>query len=987
MKKTPRLTPILVAVSVVLSAVAPQAALAQFSQAIARPVAGSAMAPVTGAHGVNALPTLSVAAPLTGAPALNASLAAPSAPLAAPAASAIAAAAAPTVAPAPLAVTVAPVKAAAAALTVGTPGGAADSLASEAAAYSAEASAPAAAAASKGLVGRIADVVRGRASLSSLFDSSRAKTAGVFGHMGIQPQKPATLPNGGSFDELPTVPSPDRERTVLLQTYSLPGSRDVGGIFESSRKVLSADPKNLDAVVSAVKAMVDADPNRFGIPSSDLRLIHAKAFTGQGEQADTIYVYFNQIRDNLLVNGSALSFTIKVFDGKPVVVSQIGQIFPQMDVNTETVLTEDQITGQIAARTGLSVADVASTFEFYEEKIIYSRGSWRHVKLYTAEGVPYLVAVDVVTGLVFAYDNRTGLQESAPAAGAVAGKVGGKAVDKGPIMADSVVGEIALPFLEVKINGKSYVTDKDGRFTTGSGFEALPEGIELTATLSGPYVKIVDSTGKTLTVKVSVKAGDNQVVFNPGSTVDDENALAQVNAFDKVNRSLAFLRERKLTNDRMDRNQLTVRTNIDDECNAYYTPGRPSLNFFRSSKNCANTAYDTVAEHENGHYWDDMLGGIKNGGISEGWGDILSMFRLNNPIVGEHFLKVPRNGVDYVRHGENTYQYNEYDEVHDQGQAWGGFAWKLRKMLIEKLGAEQGAAVAEALVLPTMFAKAANIPDAIAQVLVNAMKNDGTMIYEAEIRAAAKIHGITLPASPSAGFVANLVERFTAPLRKLSAIKTTFSGASTSNKTGILAEGQAAPNVRATLEFTAGALLRGRVANEIRRYMDKTGLKYDLKEYKGWLESDFLLVIEGPEDQVREHAANIQRWMQSLSRDNMTLVAAAAPEKSVVPSWFIDTSKLSFAFVQKGKDGFLSAVLRNGRYELGVFLDANGAGQAIFTKYSPNPMGTPKKEELSLTTQDSRQTVADILRRIQAADPVSGDEKAALEAILATLSK
>jgi len=46
MKKTPRLTPILVAVSVVLSAVAPQAAFAQFVQATARPVAGSAGAPM-----------------------------------------------------------------------------------------------------------------------------------------------------------------------------------------------------------------------------------------------------------------------------------------------------------------------------------------------------------------------------------------------------------------------------------------------------------------------------------------------------------------------------------------------------------------------------------------------------------------------------------------------------------------------------------------------------------------------------------------------------------------------------------------------------------------------------------------------------------------------------------------------------------------------------------------------------------------------------
>jgi len=857
MNNSPRLTPILVAVCVVLSAAAPRAALAQ---AAVRTAPGAVITPVTVAPGVGAQPMISVTKPLSGAATLGASLLPLSAQMTAPALPKLA-----VVAAEPLAVTAA---AAPASVKIGIPDDI-TKLAVEAEAYYPETQttlAPTSPAAlqGKGLVERIADVIRGRAGLSFLFDSSREKSAPISGRLGFTGDlKPVRLPNGSRTDELPTVPSADRERTVLLQTYALPGSREVGGIFESSRKALAVDPANLDAVVGAVKSMVDADPARYGVPSSELRLIHVKKFEGAGEQAAAIFAYFRQTRDSLIVNGSHLSITIKVLDGKPTVVAQTGQLFPQIDVNTETVLTDEQIMGRIAARTGIPPADVSSTFEFYEEKILYSRGSWRHVKLYAAENLPFMIAVDVVTGLVFVYDNRAGLRDAA----GVSGSVGGKAVDKGPIMADSVVGEIALPFLEVSIGGKSYVTGQDGRFTAGSGFEAAPEGLELTAALAGPYVRIADAGGKTLSVKVAVKPGDNRVVFNPGSTAADENALAQVNAFDKVNRSLNFLRERKLTNDRMDKRQLTVRTNIVDDCNAYYTPGRPSLNFFRSSERCVNTAYDTVAEHENGHYWDDMLGGIVDGGLSEGWGDILSMFRLNNPIIGEHFLKQARGGVDYIRHGENKYQYNEYDEVHDQGQAWGGFAWKLRKMLMAKLGDEKGAAVAEALVLPTMFAKSSSIPDAIAQVLVNAMKDDGTMIFEAEIRAAAKIHGITLPASPAAGFAARLMERFTAPLRKVSGVKTAFEGVS-AGKAGLLADAQAAPNVRTTLEFTAGALIRGRVANEIRRYMDKTDLKYALLEYRNWTSSDFRLVITGPDDQVREHSANISRWLSSLEHNS-----------------------------------------------------------------------------------------------------------------------
>ncbi|HWX10246.1 MAG TPA: hypothetical protein VNY33_09720, partial [Gaiellaceae bacterium] len=356
------------------------------------------------------------------------------------------------------------------------------------------------------------------------------------------------------------------------------------------------------------------------------------------------------------------------------------------------------------------------------------------------------------------------------------------------------------------------------------------------------------------------------------ATLNDENAIAQVSAFQKVNLAYNFLKERKLTTDQMDKNAITVRTNVDDECNAYYTPGSPSLNFFKSSANCVNSAYDTVADHEYGHYWDDMTGGIMNGGLSEGWGDILSMYLLNNPIIGEHFLKVARNGKDYIRHGENTYQYNEFDEVHDQGQAWQGFGWKLRKALMAKLGDEEGAAVAEALVLPTMFAKAATIPDAMAQVLVNAMKKDGTIQYEDLIRATAKIHGIVLPTNPGKGFVASMVDRFTAPLRKLKDFELRFHGSNGPGHvfvaTGLqpLAADAPIPNVRATLKFTAGALLRKRVANEIRRYLDETGLKYTLNEYKSWTSSDFLLVIEGPQDKVNEHSQNLSRWLQSIER-------------------------------------------------------------------------------------------------------------------------
>ncbi len=712
------------------------------------------VAPVNGVRPV-AGPIMPVVAPVNGLGASRLSVAAPSlasassllsAPSLAPAAGLVAPADAPLASVSPLAASQTGFRADPALADVAV----------EAAAYAAEtplaaaASAPQSApAASRGLLARVTSLFsRQPSQVGDLFDASRGK--GGLSSTGLMPQRPATLPNNSRLDDEPSAPSAEEVPGVRFQTWALNGERRTGVTFET-RRTLDADAGSEASVEAALRAMIDAENARFGLRSNELQTVHVRRFTGASGQADTFFALFRQTKDGLVVHGSDLSFVIKVLDGKPVLVSQDATLFPQLEVDTNQVLTDEQIMDRIQQRTG-ATPEALSALQFVEQKVIFSRGRWHAAKLYVAEGLPFMIAVNVADGTVFAWDNRTGAQSLAPAA-ATTGVLKGKAVDRGPMLATSKISEVPLPYLSVKLpNGKTVVTDKNGRFTADAAMGLdLSQEIVLNAELAGPYAKIEDQAGKTPTISIKLVPGQEvTVVVNPDSTLSDERVLADINAFHKVNMSLGFLRERKLTTAAMDNYQIPVRTNINDECNAYYTPGRPTLNFFRSSKNCVNSAYDTVAEHENGHYWDDKTGGIKNGGLSEGWGDILSMYRLGNPVIGEHFLKVARDGVDYIRHGENTYQYQQHDAVHDQGQAWGGFAWKLRKMLIAKLGEQEGAAVAEALVLPTMFAKSRTIPDAMAQVLINAMRNDGTLMHEKEIRAAAKLHGITLPENPGA---------------------------------------------------------------------------------------------------------------------------------------------------------------------------------------------------------------------------------------------
>ena len=637
--------------------------------------------------------------------------------------------------------------------------------------------------------------------------------------LGIRSQEKKNLPEGLDLDEPPSVPDPKKAQGVSLESVELEGSANAEvNLFTSGSIVLPVNPadkagfaKNVEA---ALRNLVDADPASYQVSSKDLATVHVRYIEGEGNQADKVFAYFKQKKNDLLVHGTGLKFTVMIIKGQVLVKAVTANLYPNVAVNTSARKTDEELKAKALERLDSYARrhQLTLTAKLLNEEIVYLRGAWRAANIYFIDGVtagkvtiPVMIAVDQATGDAFAWDPSFQTRTN--------GEMAGRGVEHGPVRPGAVVSEIPLAFLEVKLGGKTYVTDQDGRFSLNSSFmtqvkiraygselavlkslhgaagflhlrglqkaigsrmerinealrrirETLPpsgmlaaQGVELSATLAGPYVRIQDSSGKTLSVKVQVKPdkdGNFKVVFNPDSNLNDENALAQVMAFYNTNESYNFLKKNKVTNEQMDRQSIRVVTNVDDECNAYYTPGSPSLNFFKQSYNCVNTSYDTVNRHEYGHYWDDMTGGIINGGLSEGWGDTVSMYQLNNPIIGEHFLKHPgQDGVDYIRTGENDYQYQgEDDEVHNIGQAWGGFNWKLRKAVMAKMGDAAGAAWAEAIVLPTMFAKAANVPAAMTQVLLAAMDKEGNIVNEAEIRAAAAAHGVTLSDKPTKG--------------------------------------------------------------------------------------------------------------------------------------------------------------------------------------------------------------------------------------------
>lgn len=566
---------------------------------------------------------------------------------------------------------------------------------------------------------------------------------------------------GVRLDPTPSQPQQTESPNVNWDKVQLPGRQArptlLGRVF-GTRSVgpveLPGGPRDAAGVEAALRRMVQEQRAEFGgIAAAQLATVIAHKVPGVNGLADTYYVNFKQLHNGVEVEGTYLGFTVKMIAGKPVVIGSSANLYPWLSVDTFGRLDERAIVERAATRLGHTTA---SSEDFLDQgvKVMHLSGQWRAVRVMVSKAKTLVAAVDINTGETFAWDARHKLS--------VDGTAQGRGIADGPIET-GVPSPLALGHVEiVASNGKKYYADGEGKFKVeGEGTDP----VQLTVRLSGKYAVVRDQERKDLVVTVTAKPGEElRVVFNPEGK--DENALAQVNAYVHTTIVHDFLAKNGVDLAALNK-PMPVKTNIDDDCNAYYTPYSPSLNFFKSSSRCANSSYNDVNYHEYGHGLDDAAHhGIGNGGLSEAIGDMLAMIITAQPIIGRGFIKGGK--PDYIRHGENKYQYRSRDEVHDQGQAGMGFVWKLRKALIASLGEAEGAALATALVLPAVLASNRDIPAFINSVLMRDVNDDGIAPHYKEIAAAAAAHGITVKepkpgqVGPSGGYVEteNWMSRF-----------------------------------------------------------------------------------------------------------------------------------------------------------------------------------------------------------------------------------
>ena len=302
--------------------------------------------------------------------------------------------------------------------------------------------------------------------------------------------------------------------------------------------------------------------------------------------------------------------------------------------------------------------------------------------------------------------------------------------------------QVQMAGLEINVPGIGLrTTDQNGRITIDI---TAPVNINIGALDGRHHLPI---TGGTLpSVSATVQPGNNTVLTIWAAGASQPQVAQTDSAFwiDRVNqwaRGIVGNGAQMTTASNID-----VNVNIAQNCNAFYDPNVNSINFYSAGSGCPNTAYSTVILHEWGHGLDDRFGGIsQTNGLSEGWGDIVSMYYVDNPEVG---FGIFTPGVA-LRTGTNNRQYPSGSAVHEQGESWMGFAWKLRDRLALGLGSRaQAIALSNDIVVGTIVADATTQPNAVLEVFLadddDFNMNNGTP-HDNEITWACAQHSLPLP--------------------------------------------------------------------------------------------------------------------------------------------------------------------------------------------------------------------------------------------------
>ena len=418
----------------------------------------------------------------------------------------------------------------------------------------------------------------------------------------------------------------------------------------------------------------------FGVFKEDLEMIYQ---TDLPTRDASVYAY-RQVIDGVPVESSALRILVRpdLQTGDPAVVYAAGHLAQQPLSGYSPILLTPQQATRIATRElpGLEIERwsegelliQASASLRSESRLIY------RVKATTpsSHGIEdWSILIDPETGEVLGVRNDLVHED-------VVGEVRARVNQNNrPDNAANPAVEQGVGAVPVSISGSGSTTSAlDGSFTCPHGGTAP---VSLVSQLIGDWVRVENNVAANLLVSTpATPPGPATVSLNP---VADALVQSEVNAFHYTNITHDFFRDRTVAGNPGIDISILCNVNILDTCNAFFSPGEQSINFYQAGGGCVNTAYASVISHEYGHFVVNRLG-LSQGGFGEGYGDLMSMLIYDDPIIG-HDFQGPGTQVRNPLAANIQYPCQS-TSVHNCGQILGAAFWRVR----ENFGAVYGSA-------------------------------------------------------------------------------------------------------------------------------------------------------------------------------------------------------------------------------------------------------------------------------------------------------
>ncbi len=387
----------------------------------------------------------------------------------------------------------------------------------------------------------------------------------------------------------------------------------------------------LGKVAAIALAFIDAHYGLFGVESADLRLNSMAS----GPMLDYIYFLdFDWTYHGIPVERAHLVFRLNhgnlVQMGEEYISSSIQSLDPRPDLDAQTAwqilwgylggqTPEDEILepGRLLvvpfSAAGSAENRAVMPGQGMGYRLVYALLFRRHGVLGTWEA-----RVDAHSGEILSFLDRNDY-------GAVTG---------GVYQTSNLDTEAVRPlgFISVS-NGTTKTCDAGGNYPYASG--------SATASLTGSYVKVVDSCG-TSSLTTSTAPGDLAFGTSGGTdcTTPGVGGAGNTHAARTTYYHLTLWKEKAmawLPSNTWLQGQLTDNVNLNQTCNAYWSG--TSVNFFKSGGGCSNTGeLPTVFLHEVGHGLDDNDGSPSSTvGSSESYADINALLMTHDSCIGVNF--------------------------------------------------------------------------------------------------------------------------------------------------------------------------------------------------------------------------------------------------------------------------------------------------------------------------------------------------------------